>query len=317
MRLSSFLVLVSILQSAAAQPRLATPALGYVFDPSLSGIRAVRGIPGAAVLADVVDTGLEFTSAEVSPSQDFALAVSASDRRVRLIRWSYGQAPAVTLLTDAMTAPGRLIFSPSGSAALLEDPESGRMQVVTGMPESPVVQEISSAASSAMAVADNGAIALAGADGVRISGPALNPFTLPLPAGIRALAFARNARDLIAMTGSGDLYLARNFEAGIDIRSISYESTRLLDPVAVRFSADGSAILAADASGRLTSILLENGDTREAACACAPTGLQPLNSRGLVRVTNVSDQPLFLFDTSADRPRVWFVPMANRRSAQQ
>jgi hypothetical protein len=190
------------------------------------------------------------------------------------------------------------------------------MQVVTGMPESPLVHEIPAAASSAIAVADNGAIAAAGADGVRISGPALTAFALPLPAGIRALAFARNARDLIAMTGSGDLFLAKSIEAGIDIRSIAYQSTRLLDPVAVRFSADGSAILAADASGRLASILLGNGDTREATCACAPTGLQPLNSRGLVRVTNISDQPLFLFDTSADRPRVWFVPMADRRSAQ-
>jgi len=254
MRLSSFLVLVSILQTAAAQSRLATPALGYVFDPSLSGIRAVRGIPGAAVLADVLDTGLELASAEVSPSQDFALAVSASDRRVRLIRWSEGQAPSVTLLPDAMHAPGRLIFSPSGSAALLENPESGRIHVVTGMPESPVVQEIATVASSALAVADTGVVAAAGADGVRISGPALTPYTLPLPAGIRALAFARNALDLVGITGSGNLYLAKNLEAGVDIRSISYEST-LLDPVALRFSADSSAILAADRSGRLASIL--------------------------------------------------------------
>lgn len=316
MRLSSFLVLVSLLETAAAQTRLATPALGYVYDPSLGGIRAIRGIPGAALLADVVETGLELTGAEVSPAQNFALAVSASDRRVRLIRWFDGQAPSVTLLPDAMEAPGRLIFSPSGSAALLQDSESRHWQVVTGLPESPVVQEIAATASSAMALADDGAGALAGAEGVRFFGPDRSSLVLPLSADVHALAFSRSGRDLIAITRSGDLYLARNLEVGVDIRKIPYGSSPLANPVAVRFSPDGTSVFAADRSGRVVSILLENGDTREAACGCASTDLQPLGQRGLLRVTDISDQPLLLFDPSADRPRFWFVPMADRRSAQ-
>ncbi len=317
MRLSSFLVFLSLLQSATAETRLATtPVLGYAYDPSLGAIRAIRGIPGAAVLGDVVDSGLELTAAEISPSQDFALAVSASDRRLRLIRWSDGQAPSVTLLNDAMEAPSRLIFSPSGAAAVLQEQNSGRLQVITGLPASAVLQEIPPSASSAIALADNGAIALASGDGVRVFGPDRNSFVLPLPTSIRALAFSRDGRDLVAMTGSGDLYLAKNLEAGVDIRNISYGSDRLADPVAVRFSADGSSVFAADASGRLASILLENGDTRETVCPCIPTRIQPMGQRGLLRVTEISDQPLFLFDTSAERPRVWFVPMADRRSAQ-
>lgn len=316
MRLSSFLVFVFILQSAAAQMRLATPAIGYVYDPSLGSVRAIRGIPSAALLGEVVETGLELFSAEVSPSQDFALAVSASDRRVRLIRWSGGQTPAVILLQHAMDAPGRLIFSPSGAAALLQDSDAGRLQVVTGMPGSAVVQDIPAISGSPLAVADTGMIALAGVDGVRIFGPDFTPSVVPLPADIHVLAFTRDGRDLVAMTSSGDLYLVKNLQRGIDIRSISYGSSRLADPVAVRFSEDASSVFAANALGRLASILLENGDTREVACACAPTGIRPLGRKGLLRVTDVSRQPLFLFDTSADRPRVWFVPMADRRSAQ-
>ena len=315
MRLSSFLVFISILQSAAAQTRLATPALGYVYDPSLGAVRAIRGVPGAALLADVVDTGLELTSAEISPSQDFAVAVSASDRRVRVIRWLDGQAPSVTLVGGAMESPDRQIFSPSGSAVVLQEGNSGRLQVITGLPESAVLQEIPSTASGAIAIADNGAIALAGDDGVRIVNPDLISFVLPFPASIRTLAFSREGRDLAAITSSGDLYVARNIAAGVDIRSVSYNSPRLEKAVAIRFSLDGSSAYVADASGRLASIVFESGDTTGVSCQCAPTALQPLGRPGLLRLTAISDQPLFLFDTSIDRPRVWFVPMADR-SAQ-
>jgi hypothetical protein len=215
-----------------------------------------------------------------------------------------------------MDSPDRVIFSPSGSAAVLHDRSSGRLQAVTGLPESAILQEVPSAASATIAVADNGAVAVAGEDGVRIFGPDLNSFTLPLPNGIRSLAFSREGRDLVAITSSGDLYLAKNIETGVDIRNVPYQSTRLQEAVGLRFSADGSSAMAADASGRLASIHLESGETREAGCQCEPTEIQPLGRKGLVRITGISNQPLFLFDTSADRPRVWFVPMADHGSAQ-
>jgi hypothetical protein len=315
MRLYPLFLFVSLIP-CAAQPRLGAPALGFVYDPSLGAIRAIRGVPGAALLADVIETGLELTSAEISPSQDFALAVSASDRRVRLVRWPDGQAPSVTLVGGAMDSPDGLIFSPSGSAAVLQEGNSGRLQLITGLPESAVLQEIPSTASGAMTVSDNGAVALAGDDGVRIVNPDLISFVLPFPAGIRALAFSREGRDLAAITSSGDLYVARNIAAGVDIRNIPYGSPRLAEPVAIRFSVDGSSAYVADASGRLASIVFESGDITVISCQCAPTALQPLGRQGLLRATAISNQPLFLFDTSVDRPRVWFVPMADRRSAQ-
>ena len=314
MRLSSFSVFLLILESAAAQTRLATPALGFAYDSSASAIRAVRGVPGAAVLGDVIDTGLELAAAEISPSQDFALAVSASDRRVRLVRWSEGQSPSVTLVGGAIESPGRLIFSPAGSAAVLADSHSGRLQLLTGLPDSFDLHEIPATSGAVVAVADNGSIALAVDDGVRVIGRDLNSFLLPLPAGVRALAFSRDGRNLAAVTHSGSLYVAKNVEAGADIRSVAVAS--IADAVAVRFSPDGSSVFVAEASGRLLSILLESGDASEIHCSCAPTGLHPLGRRGLLRVTDIANQPMFLFDTAADRPRVWFVPMADSRSAQ-
>jgi hypothetical protein len=316
MRLSPFLILISIIHSAAAQPRLATPALGYVYDPNLRAIRTIGGVPGAALLAEPLDLGLELTNAVISPSQDFALALSSADNRVRLINWRHGRSASVSVLDHGPIAPDGIVFSPSGSAAILHDSASGGSLVVTGLPESPAIHETGPLAIGPMAVADDGMIAVPADDGVRIVDKNLNSFSLPFPAGSRGLAFSRAGHDLLSVTSSGDLYLAKNIDQGVDIRSLFYDAARLADPVAVRFSVDGSSAFLANTSGMLASIHLESGAAVVLSCQCAPTGIQPLGPRGLVRVTAVSDRPLFLFDAAPDRPRVWFVPAADHGSAQ-
>ena len=315
MRLFPFLLFVSLVPVAAPQGRVASPALGYAFDPALGAIRAIRGIPGAALLAEPLDAGGALVEAAISPTHDFALAVFASDRRARIIRWQDGESLSVLPLENALNAPDGFVFSPSGSAAVLHDRISKRLQLITGLPASPVLREIAFPATRAIAVADNGVIALADDGGVRIVHPDLDSFILPV-SGARALAFSPVARDLLAVTGSGALYFARGIERGLDIREVPYDSASLADPVAVRFSDDGSSAAIAAASGALASVDLAAGVLALLSCDCSPTGIHPLTRGGLLRVTDISDRPLFLFDTAPDRPRVWFVPAVDRRTAQ-
>src|SRR6185503_17082411 len=101
----------------AQDAAVGTPALGYVFDEEAQALRAVRGLPGAALVEDPLDTGFPIRSAAISAGRNFAL-VTAGDSSVRLVRFQNNGA-AAAFLDDSMPSPDRLLLSSGGSAALL------------------------------------------------------------------------------------------------------------------------------------------------------------------------------------------------------
>lgn len=136
--ISVFLLACLPVSYAGAQSALATPILGFAYDASRMAIRPVRGFPGAAILGDPIDAGFDVALAAISPRQDYALAVSAGDGRVYVLRFPNGQ-PSVAALDNAMASPTQIVFSPSGTAALLYDQTSGRLQTVVGQDRKSVV----------------------------------------------------------------------------------------------------------------------------------------------------------------------------------
>jgi hypothetical protein len=216
-----------------------------------------------------------------------------------------------------MKGADRFVFSTSGRAAVLSDSQSGHMQLLLSLPDSPVVREIQAAgspAAAAIAVADDGTLAFAAADSVHFVGADLNPFSLPLPFDVAALAFS-SSNALLAVTSAGDIYLARNPAGGADIRMVYSGDGRTADPVAVQFSANESTGFVANQAGILASVDLSAGAADALSCQCAPTLLQPFGRAGLFRLTEISNRPVLLFETTPNRARLWFVP-ADQRSAQ-
>jgi hypothetical protein len=317
MRLNFFLLLASFLSCASAQSRITAPMLGYAYDPGLRVIRSIRGIPGAAVLGAPLRLGFVPRSAAVAPQQNYALAVSARGD-VRLVRWNSAP-PSATVLDGALAGPDRVIFSPSGAAAILYDSNSGQMETVAGLPDAPVIQEIQPAGSPpvvAMAITDDATVVLAAAGAVRTIDSGLNAVPLPLPGTVAALAFCGSSHDLLAVTQSGDLLLAKNVNANLDIRAISPGGTATADPVAVGFSTGGSAAFVANRAGTLSTIDLNTGSADSTSCQCSPTGLQPFGRDALFRLTGISDNRIVLFDGIPSHNRFWFVPAEAPRSEQ-
>jgi hypothetical protein len=316
MRLNSFLLLASLLPCAAAQSGISVPALGYAYDRGLGAIRTIRGTPGAALLGEVLDTGVDIASAAIAPSGKFALAISTAENDVRLVSWQTG-APSVVVLADAMKGPDCVVFSTSGRAAVLSDRQSGHIQLLLSLPDSPVLREIQAAgtpAAAAIAVADDGALAFAAADGVHFVGADLNPSSLPLPSDVAALAFS-SSNALLAVTSAGNIFVAKNLAGGADIRQVYSGDGLTADPVAVQFSANESTAFVANQAGILASVDLSAGAADALSCQCAPTSLQPFGRVGLFRLTEISNRPVLLFDTTPNRARLWFVP-ADQGSAQ-
>lgn len=315
MRSTCFLLLISLLR-CAAQPSITAPALGYTYDAGLQAIRPVRGIPGAATLGRPLHIGFIPTSAAIAPQQDYALAVSV-DQGLHLIRWNTATVSDIAI-HGAMATADRVVFSPSGAAAILYDSASSRMQVLTGVSGTPAVRDIQAAGSASattFAIADDATALVVTADSAQAITPDLNSIPLPLPGSVAALAFYRGSHDLLAITASGDLYLAQNVNANLSLSQIYTGDSQTSNPVAVQFSPDEAAAFIANAAGVLSTVDLNTGSITTMSCQCAPTRLEPFG-QGIFRLTDISAGPLLLFDGTPQRTRVWFVPADAQRSAQ-
>src|SRR5262249_24065684 len=154
--------------------------------------------PGAATLGDAVDAGSALASALISPRQDFALGLSADNQTARIIQLRTPGAPPLTL--DNLSAPDRMLLSPSGSAALFYWQEPSRIAVLTGLPDALAIRELSAGglgALSALAVADDGYIAAAAGSGSGwFATPDGNFVPLSVPDATVALSFGPNTHDL-------------------------------------------------------------------------------------------------------------------------
>jgi hypothetical protein len=289
-------------------PRTAGPTVGFIYDASASAILPIRGIPGAAFLDDAIDPGFTLALAAVSPAADAALAVSAEDSTVWLIRFR-GKLPA-TVAAGAMTSPDRIFFSPAGSAALLYSASAARLQVLTGMPVAPAVQDLSPDGAVPMAVADDGSAVLsAGSGGVEIrftDGSAAPP---SLAVSVGAANFRRGTHDAVAATGEGAVYLYA--DAAKQWSEIRAGDATIQNPVGAQLSADGTMAYVAGSGGTILAIQTATGEANAIVCNCTPRGLRALNAGSIYQLTDAADVLLWLFDASQATPRLWFVPRRN------
>jgi hypothetical protein len=312
-----------LIPAYAQDGAIGIPSLGFAHDQRSSQVRPVYGIPGAAILGEAVAAG--FSSAAISPRNDLALAVSDSDRQLYALRLPGGSVypiPGVTGLRVAATH-SQIVFSPAGRTAVIV---GERLQVLTGLSTSLTLEELTIPPSitevGMVAIADDAqqlllASKTTGADVIWLLIPGAAPFPLPVPGEVAAAAFRPESHDAIAATRSGDIYLIRNPGPLAEISLVYAGDEQTSDPVAIRLSVDGKHAYTVNSVGMLSSVDLLARSAASARCKCVPTGLHPVLSETLFRVTEISDGPMLLFDTSATIPRVWFVPPDNSAAGRR
>jgi hypothetical protein len=306
-------LLFGCLIPAGAQSGVAIPSLGFVFDSSLGGIRPIQGIAGAAVLGNPLNSGSALESAAISPNQDFALTISSDDHGVRIIRFQDAGRTGLPI-PGGMSSPDRMVFSPSGSAAVLYRQDSSLIQILTGLPNTPVIRDLSTAglnSPAALAITDDGNLALlAGQDSDPswMVDPDGNLVPLALPGSTMAVAFRRTSHDLLSVTRNGDLYLARDVGTAPAFLQIYAGGAMVSEPVALQFSFDGAFSYAIGTNGTVIAVELATGSSQTISCGCKPAALEPLRPGTMFRLTTVSSLPMMLFDASASALHVWFVP---------
>jgi hypothetical protein len=311
MRLSSAILIFWCITQAAAQPAgVKIPGLGFAWDGRSSQIRPIHGIPGAAILGDGTGkTG--YASAVISPRHDLALVISMDNGRVQLIRLSSGDIQDVPGIG---ASPSRLIFSPSGTAAVAM---GSKLQLLTGLPDSLSVRNLvlpsDAGEATTIALSDDGQLVLfAARSGDTAStwllAPGMSPLQLAVPGPITVASFQPGGREAVALDSDGTIYQILDSSIPGEVRQLHPGSSRTADPVAVRISADWKRVYTANRSGTAAVIDVAAASLVAVDCGCAPTGMEPLTSSNLFRITEISDRPVMLFDVSTPSPRVWFVP---------
>jgi DNA-binding beta-propeller fold protein YncE len=293
--------------------KLQSPSAGYVFDGSSQMLRRIQGIPGAALIGDGVDFGFAIGAATVSPRLDSAIVLS-SDGAPHLFKLSTDGAVEISIA--GLTAPQRVVFSPSGKAAALF--ADGSVQVIRGLPDSATLAAtvamhgvlksrgpapaLSALAISALAISDDGAYLLYAANGrVELTGVAGDSRILLNATPGALVAFAPSSHD-VAITHAGTLTIFLDVTGAATRRDVPEISS----PSAVAFSADGRSIFVASESNRaVKAIETATGTAAALACDCAPTALVSMGS--LFRLNEMSSAPLWLLDAST-APRLVFVP---------
>jgi hypothetical protein len=326
-----------MVRAQATTGSIQPPQLGMVQEGSR--LRPVYGIPAAAAVLPPLDFGHEFALVAVSPRQDYAITSDAGTGAVLLVL-----AGAAAPLAGAAAGPARIAISPHGSAAVLWFSSVGRLQIVSGLPGSPSVRDVSTAflseLPSALAVSDDGALAVGSwPDGLYSFGPSGEVTRIPMRERVAALAFYSASHDLVLATRLQISKIANAGSAGaistVYRSSASSERAQrnaaaafpgscgeaaapcaLLDPVGLALSWDNQRLTLAERSGSLLTVDLGSGTASRIDCGCSPDGVVSMGP-SVFRITAFDGATFRLFDPAAGTLLLVPVASAQQASLQQ
>ena len=206
-------------------------------------------------------------------------------------------------------------MSPTGTSAVLR--AGGQLQIVTGLPDAPRAQSPVNVPAlgllKALAVSDDGSLVLvvagAGADTALYSINLTGELRWLGALGQDArLSFANRSRSAaIAGVGTNELWILADAAGDFSLRRLSGPEAGMSGPVGVAFSDDNQRVLAAH-SGGIIRVNLDDAAVTGVGCSCAPTMLARMRGNSTFRLTELSDQPMWIVDGRAAAPQVWFVP---------
>ena len=277
-----------------------TPVLDYFYDASSNSIKTVSGVPGAASVDGVVPSAVKLKKAYIAPGKRFAI-IQVVDGSAVLLDWSNGS--LAHEVSGAPAAIDAVAFSRNGNVAAVLS--SGKVQVWRGLPNDPAIQHEIASDASALAIADDGTVAAAQADGIYLldSGEA----KLIATGDYSALAFRPGTRDLAAAGRFNDTVVS--IRGGASSSTLATADDGIAEPVALEFSSDGSKLVIANRRGRSATIVeMAAAKATSVTCDCNALVASPAASSAVFRIADSGDAVVFLDASSADL-RTFTVPV--------
>jgi len=306
----SFTLCVASIVFAQIPASLQTPMLGYVFDATARGIRPIVGIPGSSSLDELLPLGISVEKVAFLPDQWHAIVGSADTRDAAVVDLrSLKNVP----ISGASSSITEIRTSARGAVAALYYATAGRMVLVDGLPEAPVIRttiDLSTVRGvlRRFAVSDDETSLLS-----FYSDEKENLYAWNASNGLRYVANATRISDM-AFSGNDAIYLDLGSDQAFRIRNIRENAAPelladseigLFQPAAVFVSGRGEIFIGNSDGGIL--VLDSTGlPLRKSRCRCTITAMEPL-AKSALRLTERVDQPIYVLDGS-DADRIIFIP---------
>lgn len=303
MKLSCCIFLLSPALMLAQAGGWSSPRLGYFFDRDAKAIRVLAGVPGAAGAETTVALGSKLEGAWVSPGRSYAVAAVRDSSEALLI--VLAAAPSSSDLKGSIP-PTFAGFSPSGSAAVLYNKESGKLQVWSGLPSAPsLARETTVGGMRSASVSDDGKLlAVLDETGVVIGS---RDAELQRLASARAAQFLRGSHDLaVAFTESNQVSLVRNPGREASLVTLAGPGDGVSEPLSIALSGSGRHLAVANSAGHSVTVIdLESKKVATLAVEGAAREVSALRGGSVFRVAGDS---LSVLDVSDGDGRLTRVP---------
>jgi len=303
-------ILTPVLMSAAVS--LSGPVAGYLSNASGTELRAITGVPGAFGFSDPITLPDEVTRVRVAPAQDYALAERGTGDPAILFLAGGAidhQLPAAGLMPAADWAA----FSPTATAAILYAASANRLQVVSGLPNSPqILLDLDTTtlpeAPLTAAVSDDGKLVLVASGQAVYRIPQKGAAQLVLSAGeVVSLAVLRNGTDAVVSDRStASVHLLQNVASSLTTHVLVSDLAGIgkLNP-----SADGATLFVAQPGAKAVSIIdLASGAVQSSSTDVPPEEFYPLRNRDTFLISAKPGEPGWIYFRDGTAGRAAFVP---------
>jgi hypothetical protein len=325
---------VMLAGSAAASQPMQSPVLGFVTtsrsalvrgqgrggegysNPSVT-VRAILGVPGAAMLSGALTMPRGVAGAYFAPGQNFALAEQSAGS-LALLRFNGTLAGPLQAIPGSISRPDIVSFSPNASAAAVFSAEEGRLTILTGLPASPQVSRDMSAnlpsGIQALALADDGATLLASTSDGRVLLLTVGGGAETLYTGgkLSGLVFAPASTDALVFDGDGSkVLLVQNVSTAPATRLLAEGLSGVSGAALLQFDAN-SAWVGAVNGKQLSRIDLQTLHADTVTLSAGVAMLQPLLAPHRFLLSAPPGQAAWVLDTSNSTSsaagNVYFVP---------
>jgi hypothetical protein len=292
------------LSITSVSAQVGAPQLGWV--PDGTSFRPVYGMPAAAAVGAPVPSDQNFSQIAASQARDYVLVSAADTGAVLVYTLEHGLVP----LDGAGGAPDSMVLSPGGSSAALWFAALNRLQIVTGLPDTPAIRQLDvpfpGSASGALAVSDDGAWVAGIWDSVTYAfGPGGDVNRLPVD-NAKVLAFFQGTHNLAA-AGPAGVQLVTGVDGFAAVSNLLTSADASLQPVAVAATSGNRTVVLADHTGSLTAIDIATGIAATSDCGCQPDGLIGIGPTAF-RLTGLTGGAFKLFDAASGE--ILFAPVA-------
>jgi hypothetical protein len=283
--------------------------MGLIWNSSDSTLRALVGVPGATQLG-----------AAIFPAGTYSNGAYAGLTQTALLIDPKGNLKVMTLPSQqpisiaANVAPSSQIsFSPHGGYATILAPGASSLLLVTGIPQSPAVANISSTTQiQGAAVSDAGTLLVAAngtTTGVTVTSTtaAGTRSMLATLAGFGGMNFVPASEDsLVADSSANTLTRYHNGTPA----TLATGVNGLKQPIAVAASQDGHWAVTADgADGFILRIDLTGATPpTQSSCTCSPTQLSALSGNAVFEMVAPGAAPGWMIQADSPTSRVLFIP---------